>query len=550
MANRPASWDLEVDVVSVGTGLGGLTSAIVAHDRGAKVAILDKAPKIGGICAYSGGEVFVPGNHKMTAEGFEDAREEGLKYLRFLAGGYADDEMTQILMDTGQEAAQYLEERAGVKWKTIKGFPDYHYPHAPGTVRHGRYLEVELFNGSDLGEWQKKCYHSPFMPPGITHDELFEWGSISCILKWDFALMGQRMGADIRGFGPGMMGYFIKAAVVDRAIPTHLETPVRELVVENGRVIGVRAEKEGKDYWVGANKGVILAIGGYDHHAEFAKSFEGLPEWHTMVQPSIEGDNLILGGEVGACLAGVPSYNLGMFFGYHIDGEEHEDTPLWRASWEGGYPHAIWVNQDGKRFCDESFYREYLPKLHEWNGETQDHPNYPPYLIFDSQYRQAYPLGTYLPGQDIPESLCAQADTPGELADKLGINKENLIATLERFNSFAEGGTDPDFNRGKYPWANMMHGDRTKPNANLGTVAQGPFYGIALKPVGVGVNAVGLKTNKNGQVVHVRGRAIEGLYACGNSAAPIDTGAGYQSGLSNLRGMTWGFIAAKHATAG
>jgi 3-oxosteroid 1-dehydrogenase len=47
--------------------------------------------------------------------------------------------------------------------------------------------------------------------------------------------------------------------------------------------------------------------------------------------------------------------------------------------------------------------------------------------------------------------------------------------------------------------------------------------------------------------MHVRGRPIEGLYACGNSAALLDIGAGYQSGQSNVRGMTWGWIAAKHA---
>ena len=72
---------------------------------------------------------------------------------------------------------------------------------------------------------------------------------------------------------------------------------------------------------------------------------------------------------------------------------------------------------------------------------------------------------------------------------------------------------------------------------------------MGIKPVGVGVNSVGLKTNENAQVMHVRNRPIEGLYACGNSAAALDTGAGYQSGLSNLRGLTWGWIAGAHAAA-
>ena len=61
---------------------------------------------------------------------------------------------------------------------------------------------------------------------------------------------------------------------------------------------------------------------------------------------------------------------------------------------------------------------------------------------------------------------------------------------------------------------------------------------------------MGLKTDTNAQVQHLQGRPIEGLYACGNSAALLDIGAGYQSGLSSLHGLTWGWIAAKHAMGG
>ncbi len=92
-----------------------------------------------------------------------------------------------------------------------------------------------------------------------------------------------------------------------------------------------------------------------------------------------------------------------------------------------------------------------------------------------------------------------------------------------------------------------MVGDRSRKNQQLGPLDKAPYYGVQLSAVGVGINAVGLKTDVNGQVENARGKPIEGLYAAGNSAALLDTGAGYQSGLSNLRGLTWGWIAAKHA---
>ena len=94
----------------------------------------------------------------------------------------------------------------------------------------------------------------------------------------------------------------------------------------------------------------------------------------------------------------------------------------------------------------------------------------------------------------------------------------------------------------------MMTGDRSLPkNPNLGPLDKPPFYGLRLKVASVGVNAAGLKTNAHAQVMHVRGRPIPGLYAAGNSAAPLDTGAGYQSGIANLRGIVGGYLAGSHA---
>jgi 3-oxosteroid 1-dehydrogenase len=542
-------WDQTVDVIAVGSGLGGLSAAIVAHDAGARTLVLEKAPKLGGVCAYSGGEVFVPNNHLQGALGIADSRAEGLAYLEFLAAGYARAELQANLLDVGPIAAKYFQDRAGVRWKIVAGFPDYHYPHAPGTVASGRYLETELSDGNELGEWKDRTYLSPHMPNGITHDEMFEWGGFTNILKWDFALMGKRMHRDQRSFGPGMMGYFVKAALLDRKIPAYVEAPLQELCMEAGEVVGVRARRDGKDFFVRAKKGVVLAMGGYDWRPELAKYFEHMPEWHSMCQPTLEGDALVAGGEIGAAIAAVPPANLGQFYGYNVPGETQAGAPLWRASWEGGFPHALWVNRRGERFADESFYRDYLPKTRQWHGATQTTPNFPPFLVFDQSFRDKYALGTFLPSMDLPEGMVERADTLRELAQKLGIDASGLEATVDRFNRFAEEGVDHDFGRGTYPWAAMMTGDRSRKNPNLGPLDKAPYYGLRLHVASVGVNAAGLLTNEHAQVMHVRGRPIRGLYAAGNSAAPLDIGAGYQSGLSNLRGMVGGFLAGKHVTS-
>jgi 3-oxosteroid 1-dehydrogenase len=547
MAFKLGRWDLEVDVIAVGSGLGGLAAAIRAHDEGKKALILEKAPRLGGVCAYSGGEVFVPANHLMGKAGISDSREAGKAYLDFLAAGYAEPALRDVLLDVGPEAIRYFGEKAGVRWKIIAGFPDYHYPKAPGTVAAGRYLEVEPFPGAELGEWKSKSYLSPHMPNGITHDELFAWGGFVNIMKWDFATLGKRVSQDIRTFGPGMMAYFIRAAVLERKIPTHVSSPVKELVVEDGEVIGVKAEINGKSQMIKAKKGVVVATGGYDWNAELARFFEDLPEWGSMCQPSLEGDGFVMGQEAGAAIGKVPSANLGLFFGYQVPGETHDGKPLVRGSWEGGFPHAIWVNARGERFADESFYRDYLPKTRQWDGVTQTQPNFPPFLIFDQNYKSKYPLGTFLPVNDIPESLVAKAATLRELAGKLGIDADGLEKSVARWNQLCETNVDADYQRGTYPWAAMMTGDRTRPNPNMGPIDKAPFYGMRMVVASVGVNAAGLRVNVNGQVLSPRGKPIPGFYAAGNATAPLDIGAGYQSGLSNLRGLVFGYLAGKHA---
>ena len=70
------------------------------------------------------------------------------------------------------------------------------------------------------------------MPPGALHEEMYAWGGLAKVTTWDYELLGKRIAEDLRTFGPGMMGSFVKAAVIDRKIPAYVETPVRELVTD------------------------------------------------------------------------------------------------------------------------------------------------------------------------------------------------------------------------------------------------------------------------------------------------------------------------------
>ena len=360
MALKPEKWDLEVDFVAVGSGGGAITAAIVAHDMGKQAVVLEKAPKLGGVTAYSGGQVFLPNNHVMKRAGVPDSFEDGRKYLDFLAAGYNDPEMLDRMLEAAYEAIPYLEEKCGLKWIYAGNFRTITIP-----WHRVRPLKAVIWKQSSSkdriwgnGRTRRIC-STPYLMNGVTFDDINAWGGLCGIKEWDFERIAKGTEEDLRGLGPGFMAYMIKAAMVDRGIPAYIETPVCDLVVEDDAVIGVRAEREGKDFFVHGRSGVLLAIGGYDLNEEMTKYFEGLPEMKSMCPPYVTGDNIILGGEIGAAIAAVPSANLGCFFGYNIPGEEHFDKPVWRTSYEGSCPHALWVNQDGKRFTDETFYKDF-----------------------------------------------------------------------------------------------------------------------------------------------------------------------------------------------
>ena len=540
-------WDLEVDVVCLGSGLGALSAAIVAHDAGARVAILEKAPKLGGVSAYSAGEVWLANNPKLREQGLEDSDEAGRRYLEFLAGGYAEPELRDALLAHGREAIDYFAQRAGVRWHCLPGIPDYYYPRVESAHRGGRLLAVDLFHGAELGPWQEKVLHSPHMPQGLTHADLQRFGGLANVSGWDYELLAQRIREDWRGTGPALAASFVKAALVDRNVAAFLACPARALVVEAGAVVGVEALREGRPFRVGARRGVVIAVGGYDHDEALARRYEAVPEWKSMCPPTVQGDHLVFAGEIGAAVAAVPPGDLAMFLGYHVPGEEHAGVPLYRTAWECGCPHTLVVNRRGERFCDESFYRDYQPRLRRWDGHSQSLPNLPCFLIFDGTYRERLPMGTYPPGVELPEGLAASAETPRALAAALGIDAAGLEATLERFNGFAREGVDRDFGRGSYGWSAGMVGDAKSKNPSLGVLEKPPWYGLRLSLVGAGINSHGLRTDRFARVLHLRGHPIPGLYAAGNSAALLDLGAGYQSGTSNLRGLAWGLVAGRHA---
>jgi len=546
--NLPERWDLEADVVSLGSGIGGLAAAITARQNGASALVLERAEQVGGVTALSLGEVWVPGNHHEQALGIEDSAESGFRYLKRLSMDYGDDAAILNLTVHAREALRYFEERIGLQTMVIRNCPDYYYGHSNDSVAEGRLLEVRPFPAATLGEWQARTRVSPIAPYGMTHPDMMERGGTAHIANWDYALMGERLANDERCLGPGLAAYFVKGAL-DLGIPLHTGVNVVELIGDGERVVGVRGVKDGQDLFVKANRGVVVAVSSYERNQGYNKTMAHQLELGSMVFGTVDGANFRLMGPFGARTAKMPDITMA---GFHVPGEEQEDgSPLTRSAMQPiGLPHTICVNRAGKRFGNEAFYREFLYKIDAIDGGTQTHPNFPCWAILDSQAREKYPFGSIMPGQEFPEGMAQQADTLAALAAKIGVDAANLQETVARFNANAEKGIDPDFARGTHAWSAYMSGDKFhKPNPNLGPLVKPPFYAVELvRTGGSAIPAAGVVVDQHQRVIGWDDKPIAGLYAAGNSVARMETGAVMQSGVSNARGMTHGWLAGLHAS--
>lgn len=546
--NLPDRWDVEADVVAIGSGVGGLSAAITAHDKGASAIVLERSGQVGGVTALSQGQVWIPGNHLAQEMGIEDSSDSGFRYLQRLSMGYGEDEAILNLTAHAREALRYFEENAGLRMTVIRGCPDYYYGLTNDSVSEGRLLEVEPFPGASLGEeWQPKTRLSPQVPYGLTTQDIADAGGLAAMMKWDFELLGQRITNDERCAGSGLAAYFVKAAL-DRGIPLETGVSAEGLIGDGTRVVGVRATKDGKEITIKANKGVVIAVSSYERNKPLEKTLGNQLDPESMLFSAIDGSNIRLAGPFGAKIARVPEISMA---GFTVPGEEtDEGLPVWRSAMPIiGLPHHIVVNSKGKRFGNEGFYRSFYCQTDVIDGANQTHPNFPCWIVIDSQAREKYAFVSVMPGQDWPEGFGVVADTIEELAIKAGIDPAGLTETVARFNENAEKGVDPDFGRGEQPWGAWMTGDKThKPNPNLGPLVKGPFYAVKMSRMGAtGIPAAGLKIDRNANVVGWDEQPIPGLYAAGNSAARMETGAVMQSGVSNARGMTYGWLAARHA---
>ena len=121
----PVHWDKEVDVIVLGTGGAALSAAVAASESGSKVLVLEKTHQIGGTTAFSGGVPWIPLNHYMKEQGYEDNREDAINFIKRLSLNRTDEKLIETFVDKGHKVIKFLHDHTPVKFASPKTYPEY-----------------------------------------------------------------------------------------------------------------------------------------------------------------------------------------------------------------------------------------------------------------------------------------------------------------------------------------------------------------------------------------------------------------------------------------
>lgn len=421
------------DVIVVGAGGAGLSAAITAAEEGASVIVLEKMMMPGGNTLISGGEMAAPGNWIQEKEGIEDHVEQF--YQDIYTGGDKENDpaLIRVLAENALPAAEWLRDDINVT------FEDY----------------MLFFGGHSV-----KRSLVPLNASGV---ELID-----------------KLTAKAKSLG----------------VEIHTSTPAVELIQKDGTVRAVKAKYDEKEIIYSANRGVILATGGFGSNMEMRVANNPNMDEKILSTNSVgsTGDGILMAKNLGA-----QSTDMQYIQTYPTcDPETGTLLYVGDVRLEG---RSILVNLEGKRFVEELERRDVISMA---VTEQSDGVSY---MFWDEAGMNASKVNVKHKkeyDQLIQRGILVKADTVKEAADHFGIDAQELQKTIDQYNEFCKNGKDEAFNK----------------RGELVAFTQGPYYILKTTPA-VHHTMGGLKINTDAQVLNTENQVIDGLFAAGEVTGDI-----------------------------
>ena len=552
------------DVVVIGAGGAGMASALFATLKGARVLLVESTEYLGGTTALSAGTSWVPGTDKGLKVEPRDTLERAKTFLNNAVGDRAEQSLRDAFVDNGAKAVALLEAQTDVHYQVRALHPDY-LSELEGSVLRGRGIEPIPFDGRKLGG-ALKLIRPPIPEFTVLGGMMVDRDDIAHLLKltqsWRAFTYSARIilrhGMDKLLWGRGtrlVMGNALIArllySLMQRQVTILTQTRVESLVKKGDAVHSVVLSQGDVKRTVRVKGGVVMASGGFNRHPTLRA--EMLPGADIDWCPGAPGHTGA--AQDLALAAGARFGDKGMSHAFWAPVSKRQRADGSMAVFphfvmDRGKPGMITVNQSGHRFLNESTsYHLFGIAMQEAHAAT---PSVPSWLIADAAALKRYGMGMVRPGGKglapfLADGYLTQANSLGELAQKLGMRADVLQATVAAFNESAIKGDDRAFQRGTTDYQ-RANGDPLwdGPNPCLGALTQGPFYAVRLYPGDIGA-ATGLLTDAHARAIDGYGHIIAGLYACGNDMHSIMGGTYPGPGITIGPGLTFGYLAAEHA---
>lgn len=478
------------DVIVVGGGNAGHAAALSAAECGRRVLLLEKGVRgeHGGNSYYTAGAMRVTHGDVDTVRDLvdDDARldesvlppytaEDFRADMTRVTGGANDAELTDVLIAESELVMRWLKQ-------------------------HGLRFRLMYERQAYIAETGPNAGHHVF------------WGGLA-------------IGST--GGGKGLIEQH-EVAATKAGVEVRYGCAGTGLVVEDGRVVGVRYEQDGTAAELRTDS-VILAAGGFEASAELRRRHLGEGWQHAKVRgtPLNTGDMLQAALEAGADAYG--DWSTCHSVAWDVGAGHEGDRELTNQLTRGGYPLGIMVNKEGRRFLDEGAdFRNYT--YAKYGQQILVQTDGLAYQLFDSISRKMLRTEEY----DAPGTTVVTAETVADLAAKLSIDEATLAQTVTEFNASIDRSVPFD--------AALKDGRRADvdpPKSNWALPLEtGPFYAF---PVTCGITFTfgGLRADTHGRVLNKSGMPIEGLFVCGEMLGGLFSG-NYPGGTGLVSGAVFG----------
>ncbi len=548
------------DVLVIGAGAGGLSTAITAKKHDLDVIVIEKDDCFGGTTAFSGGVLWVPGNPLSNGDTTEAART----YLRNETGACYDDAGVEAFLRYGPQMVEFFQRETAVSFVPTL-YPDYH-PQVEGGVDVGRSILAAPFDiralGADMARLRPPLKTITFigMMFNSSNADLKHFFNVTRSLT-SFVYVAKRLLTHLKELalyrrgtqvtsGNALAARLVKSAQ-DLGIPILTGTPAKQLLEDTGRVRGALASHGGQELRIEARRGVVLACGGFSHDLQrIRQAYPHLRrggEHFSPVPSSNTGDGARMAEALGAkvdirlqaAAAWMPVSKVPMGGGREVAFPHLLDRYK---------PGIIGVLRSGRRFTNESeSYHDVGAAMIEACADSKETAMW---LVCDRRTLAKYGLG-YAKPAPMPLSpllrngYLLKGDTLAELARNAGIDAQGLEQTVRDYNLGARQGQDLQFGRGSTSFNRYLADPAQQPNPCVAPIGEGPYYAVKVVMGDLGTFD-GLRTSVVGEVLDANQQAIDGLYAVGNDRASIMGGNYPGAGITLGPIMTFGYITGRH----